>query len=76
MATLLRQICPRCISIFKENEFGGTSRLDNVTRICSSCEIDEGMEDYFTSITPMSEWPVTRPWTQADENGNVSHDSI
>lgn len=71
VSMLVRQICPRCVSMFKEDDYGGISRLDNSTRICTSCETDEATEDYFGIVTPMKNWPVNKPWS-GDENGNVS----
>lgn len=47
--------CPRCGN--EITTFGGLSRLDNETRICTPCEIGESMEDYLDGkLTPKNEW--------------------
>lgn len=45
-------ICPRCKASYIPNNLtpnaypGALSRLDNKTEICSSCGVEESIEDY------------------------------
>jgi len=57
-------ICPRCTHLIP-NDFnpgsyiGAISRVDNFTKICSSCGTDEALEQFFTgSLTPKKQWPI------------------
>lgn len=58
----IQQKCPRCDGEF--TGLGGLSRLDNSSHICTPCEQEEAMEDYFNSITPITEWPLEREWSK------------
>lgn len=55
--------CPRCGAAGLDEGYG-LSRLDNSTRICTPCEIDESIEDYVGEITPMNVWPVERAYNE------------
>jgi ribosomal protein S27AE len=61
---MVSKTCPRCGKIATYGDpfhrgFGALSRIDNKTRICSDCGVDEALEDFFREgITPKSDWPV------------------
>jgi hypothetical protein len=47
-------ICPRCNGFIPNNEtpgayMGALSRRDNKTEICSSCGVDEALEDFMSN---------------------------
>jgi len=41
--------CPICFNPFDE-EHGSISRLDNKTKICSNCGLNEALSDYVSRI--------------------------
>ena len=49
--------CPRCGKNY--DGYPALSRVDNTTRICSTCGTAEAMEDHTgVTLTPKSEWVV------------------
>lgn len=57
-------LCPRCQHFIPDDVTpgaypGAISRVDNKTEICSSCGLDEAIENIFTkTLTPISQWPL------------------
>lgn len=56
--------CPRCQNQQIPNDEhagmfpGALSRTDDETEICSSCGTDEAMEQWCSTLTPKSAWPL------------------
>jgi len=57
-------LCPRCTHFIPNDENpgayqGAISRVDNSTEICSSCGLDEAMEQFFgNELAPLQQWPI------------------
>jgi len=65
--TAFAKNCPRCNQLFVKWHVG-TSRLDSKTIICTECEVDESLEDYYEGgVTPMTHWPLDKPWSPKND---------
>jgi hypothetical protein len=57
-------LCPRCeLRQIPSDEHAGKypgalSRTDDETEVCSACGTDEAMEQWLSTLTPKSAWPV------------------
>lgn len=47
--------CPRCTEMMPSRR-AAVSRVDNETRVCSQCGLDEAV----TGIVPIASWPISR----------------